>query len=53
MGTMMRRKTQGRALWSITSPIPRRSSRRLVPDYVEISIYRALLSPRHPSTGPG
>ena len=28
---------------SITSPIPRRSSSRLVPDYVEISIYRALL----------
>ena len=36
-----RRAVAGR--WSSTSPIPRRSSRRLVPDYVEISIYRALL----------
>ena len=31
------------ARWSSTSPTPRRSSARLVPDYVEISIYRALL----------
>ena len=29
--------------WSSTSRNPRRSSARLVPDYVEISIYRALL----------
>ena len=35
------RASRGR--WSSTSPTPRRSSQRLVPDYVEISIYRALL----------
>ena len=38
-----RRRPGTHALWSSTSPTPRRSSQRLVPDYVEISIYRALL----------
>ena len=31
------------ARWSSTSPIPEEILKRLVPDYVEISIYRALL----------
>ncbi len=38
-----RRRASAATRSSSTSPIPRRSSRRLVPDYVEISIYRALL----------
>ncbi len=32
-----------RERWSSTSPIPEEILERLVPDYVEISIYRALL----------
>ena len=38
-----RRRARATTRSSSTSPTPRRSSQRLVPDYVEISIFRALL----------